>query len=114
MLSAKCLPIGCAKLCARISFTRPEILPLEAVRGPGRTLPTFANFLRSLSLQRSTARNMVIGIVFSPPVFIGYLPSLIYRVTFKATAVAYLPLIWIAPFHFTESIAGELPSRENY
>jgi len=27
---------------------------------------------------------------------IGYLPSLLYRISFKANAVAYLPFIWVA------------------
>ena len=31
-----------------------------------------------------------------PVLVIGYLPPLIYRVTFKATAVAYAPFVWVA------------------
>ena len=34
------------------------------------------------------------GLFVSPLLVIGYLPSLIYRVTFKATALAYVPFIW--------------------
>jgi len=59
-------------------------------------MPSFANLLKALRKKRSFVFTIGIAIIFSPVMIIGYLPSLIYRVTFKATSVAYLPLIWIA------------------
>jgi len=34
--------------------------------------------------------------ILLPLLVIGYLPPLIYRITFKATAVAYAPFVWVA------------------
>jgi len=42
------------------------------------------------------AQKIAAFVIFGPPLFIGYLPPLIYRVSFKATALAYLPFIWVA------------------
>jgi hypothetical protein len=76
-------------------FHAPEILPLEAAKvkkGQGLNF----NGLWSLVIEEETTASKVTALVFYSPIFlIGYLPPLIYRVSFKATAIAYLPFIWV-------------------
>jgi len=77
-------------------FHPPEILPLEAARGDRNKIFVFAEIWES-QVSASNAREWLLNAVIATPVFmIGYLPSLFYRISFKATSVAYLPLIWVA------------------
>lgn len=72
-------------------FHPPEILPLEAARGETKRLFTFAKVKNELQ------KDMIVATIVTLPILvIGYLPSLLYRVSFKATATAYVPFIWVA------------------
>lgn len=73
----------------------PEIVPGEAVIDRLDYVPTFEYFLVGV---RSTKGVGTAGfIVGSLPLLIfGWIPAIIYRVSFKATAVAYAPFVWVA------------------
>ena len=86
-------------------FYPPEILPLEATKGQARRIFTFARvvkFFRSkekifLKQDGPMVLEKVIWFLFTLPLLlVGYAPSLIYRVSFKATAIAYTPFVWVA------------------
>lgn len=70
----------------------PEIVPLEAVRDEFH-VPTFTRYVK-LYQQEEGIYRIIIPVIFLPLVLIGWLPSLFYRVSFKATALVYAPLIW--------------------
>ncbi len=75
----------------------PEIVPFEAVRAEQFNLPTFAVFLAAfvdVFRNQDTFGRLLAIVFFAPFVFIGWLPSLLYRVSFKATSLIYAPLIW--------------------
>jgi hypothetical protein len=76
-------------------FHPPEMLPLEAVRG-NQTFPTFAVVWGVVRQPETVGVWLLMVFIVLPLLVIGYLPPLIYRVTFKATAVAYLPFVWVA------------------
>jgi len=73
----------------------PEILPLEASKGERLAMPTFARVLGAIGSSKTWGPGAALVAVL-PLLLVGYLPSLIYRISFKATAVAYLPIIWAA------------------
>ncbi len=85
-------------------FHAPEILPLEAAKGETKKIFTFARLLATFRGEQrvffKTAPTLFekVAILFVawPLLFVGYAPPLIYRVSFKATAIAYLPFIWAA------------------
>jgi hypothetical protein len=72
----------------------PEIVPLDAVKGEDYQLPTFKIFTGFYREQEGVQKILAI-LVFLPFLVIGWLPSFIYRVSFKATCVVYSPLIWV-------------------
>jgi hypothetical protein len=77
-------------------FHPPEIVPLEALASPDRYSPfNFPSVIRLFQEEGEVVMKLLISLIFSPLIIIGYLPPLIYRVTFKATSIAYLPLIWV-------------------
>jgi hypothetical protein len=72
----------------------PEIVPMEAAKGDPAKVFTFKGvFLEGL--QDADSKALAVLLV-SPLLLLGYLPAAIYRISFKATAVAYAPLIWVA------------------
>ncbi len=73
----------------------PEVVPLEATKG-GEQFPTFPEVLAMLRTEVETSRRRVLLLILSPFIIVGWLPSIIYRVSFKATALAYTPFIWAA------------------
>lgn len=77
-------------------FHLPEMLPLEAARGDATKILTFADMWAGIRDDKSVVSKVVLFLLCSPIFLIGYLPPLIYRVTFKATAVAYAPFVWVA------------------
>lgn len=77
-------------------FHPPEIIPLEAVKGDSTGALTFAEILRDIRVSDGITEKMAFTLFYSPVLIIGYLPSMIYRVSFKATAIAYAPFIWVA------------------
>jgi hypothetical protein len=82
----------------------PEIVPLEILKGGENNIVTFARVLEALREWEREGEGVVVqiaaGLLFAffllPFVLIGWLPSLIYRVSFKATALVYTPFIWVA------------------
>lgn len=87
-------------LCTDI-YHPPEIFPLENVRAAnwgGTRLPTFPEFLRNFRKVRLDMIENGISLLWFYPLFLlmffPYIPSLIYRISFKATAIVYLPLVW--------------------
>ena len=73
----------------------PEIMPLEALEGDLTQIPTFAELIDVFRAEKRGWRVLVV-LVASPILLVGYIPSLVYRVSFKATAIAYAPLVWVA------------------
>ena len=77
-------------------FHPPEIVPLEALRWNNESERiTFISTIKDIIGMNGFGEKLVWSMVASPVVIIGYLPPLIYRVTFKATSIAYLPFIWV-------------------
>lgn len=72
----------------------PEIVPLDAVRGEEFSLPTFAIYVRNLRYDHY-AGSVVYVTLLLPFVLVGWVPSLLYRISFKATCLVYAPLIWV-------------------
>lgn len=82
-------------LCTDFAYP-PEMLPLDAVKGLRMGVPSFAHLLRGLLRQKGAVPKIGYLLALLPTILLGYLPSLVYRVSFKATSVAYLPFIWVA------------------
>lgn len=75
----------------------PEIVPLEILNGDDSdNVLTFASFLEVLKEVKGLGKWLLAAFVFLPFILIGWLPPLIYRVSFKATALVYTPFIWVA------------------
>jgi hypothetical protein len=80
----------------------PEILPLEnayAKQFPlAKRLPTFSEVVRTFMENTPSQKNdkkfaiarYVMFLFFLMP----YIPSIIYRITFKSTSIVYIPLVW--------------------
>jgi hypothetical protein len=73
----------------------PEIVPLEAIRGDEFKVPTFARVIEALHYTNFSFK-VLFTIALIPFVLIGWSPSLVYRISFKATSLVYAPLIWVA------------------
>ena len=71
----------------------PEVIPLEALRDDFH-VPTFARYVAFLKEEERFERYFI-PVLFLPFVLIGWLPSLLYRISFKATSLVYAPLIWV-------------------
>ncbi|MFZ0749072.1 MAG: hypothetical protein WAM70_06910, partial [Pyrinomonadaceae bacterium] len=76
----------------------PEILPLEIVRGKGKSdnITTFQFLPEVMKEYPETWQRAIVVALFLPVILLGWLPSIFYRVSFKATALAYAPFIWVA------------------
>jgi hypothetical protein len=72
----------------------PEVVPKEAIADPN-DVPRFADLLDAVTSTHLRESTTIIALV-SPLIILGWLPSLIYRVSFKATALAYIPFVWVA------------------
>ena len=46
--------------------------------------------------------------ISSPLIILGFLPSLTYRITFKATSIAYLPFIWAAHTTLSSDLSAKI------
>ncbi len=73
----------------------PEVVPPEAAKGSER-VPTFKALLEESRLADTARDHVLTVVIFGPFIVVGWLPSVIYRVSFKATALAYTPFIWAA------------------
>jgi hypothetical protein len=82
-------------------FYPPELLPLEHIYAHGKFL-TFAGAIQMLveTGERHTVvqwiARMHFLVLLSPIIVLGYLPSVCYRISFKATSLVYFPFIWAA------------------
>src|SRR5262249_24991101 len=76
----------------------PELLPFEALNEDSpRRHPTFRLLIGpAKDIFVSKDVDWVASLLALPPLLFGYLPSAVYRVTFKATALAYAPFVWAA------------------
>ena len=72
----------------------PEVVPLEAIKGQEFRVPFFLDLVQNVRGESLTL-NVAIIIFFTPYLLIGFLPPLIYRISFKATSLVYAPLIWV-------------------
>jgi hypothetical protein len=88
------IPLNWVRQClCTDSFYPPEITPLEALTENRIGVPSFPNFLWAVTHPR--VPRAPIWLIAPPFIVLGWLPSLIYRVSFKATAIAYAPIIWL-------------------
>jgi hypothetical protein len=71
----------------------PEIVPMEALKGDATKLFMFVRFI-ACRPERISVK--VLTYVLLSPLLIGYVASAVYRLSFKATALAYAPFIWAA------------------
>ena len=72
----------------------PEIVPLDALKGDEFGVPHFASYIRLL--RDDSLLFVVVAVTLTMPyILVGWLPSLVYRVSFKATSLVYAPLIWV-------------------
>lgn len=79
----------------------PEIVQKETIleltaREKTKGIITFVKFI--LVLRKSDGVSERISAIFFllPVIIVGWVPSVIYRVSFKATALAYAPFVWVA------------------
>jgi hypothetical protein len=72
----------------------PEIVPLEALRGDKNGLVRFVDFAAEIRAEPDLKNKLGILFLGSPLLFFGWLPSAVYRLSFKATAIVYAPFIW--------------------
>jgi hypothetical protein len=76
-------------------FHPPEIIPLEFVNRSRLKGMYLSNAIADILSQRSLREFWVAILIYSPFLLIGYLPSVVYRISFKATMVVYAPFIFI-------------------
>lgn len=82
-------------LCTDLAHP-PEIVPLEATKGNHEKWVTFTGFVREIADRRNEPDSMFILFILLIPFYvIGWIPSMFYRISFKATAIAYTPFIWV-------------------
>ena len=85
-------------LCADF-FSIPELIPGESRYG--RAELTFKQVMEGFyeipsEMALSKKDGIIASIVFTVVFILGYVPSIIFRATFKATCLAYFPLLWVA------------------
>jgi len=88
----------------------PEILPLETLY-PAPGIPQFVGVqsaLRDLPQEGGGLLFKLFAVaVLAPLLVLGYLPSALYRITFKATALAYAPFVWVAHSTFGNHLSAK-------
>lgn len=76
-------------------FHPPEIVPLEITKGNEEIIRVTV-ILDILGGKEDSAVKFMVLVLLTPAILIGYLPSLLYRISFKATSIVYLPLVFLA------------------
>jgi hypothetical protein len=78
-------------------FCPPEIIPFETVYGSKKIL-RFGDFVGSFGRThwRTAPQLITLALLFGPGALVGYLPPMFYRISFKATSIAYAPFVWVA------------------
>ena len=74
----------------------PEIVPLEATKSDSPRYVTFMRIIQAWRRRPSGFQGFRLSIILLVGLILFYLPPVIYRVSFKATAVAYAPFVWVA------------------
>jgi len=83
----------------RQSFCTDLFYPVEFVPGERtmpREVPTFETLFLFLERDKKWSKRLGFIFLLSPFLCLGYLPSLFYRLSFKATSLAYAPFVWVA------------------
>ncbi|MDQ1558951.1 MAG: hypothetical protein QOD32_2011, partial [Pyrinomonadaceae bacterium] len=73
----------------------PEIVPKEAITD-NNTVIKFSSLLNDVRREERIFDKAGIISISLPFIILGWIPSLIYRVSFKATALAYTPFVFVA------------------
>jgi hypothetical protein len=83
-------------LCIDVAHV-PELLPLEASELGFNHILQFRRLLRDVSsfIQISDSILLLLFVPLFFPIFLAYLASAAYRISFKATALLYAPFVWI-------------------
>jgi hypothetical protein len=81
-------------LCTDFSHP-PEILPLELTRGNMNDNLLFSDLLGGFRLESGILLNAMLVLASLPIVLLGYIPALLYRISFKATALVYAPFVLV-------------------
>src|SRR5262249_4517187 len=89
-------------------FHPPEIIPLEAMKWNDLPGPTFNAWIKTIRTRTSIISKLITLLVSSPLCILGFLPSLTYRITFKATSIAYLPFIWVARTTLSSDLSAKI------
>lgn len=88
----------------------PELVPGEALDTEvGINFAGLIGLARLVLEQRKLVRGSFVLVSFPLLLLAGFLPSLLYRVSFKATSLVYAPFVWIA--HTTISNPLQLKDR---
>ena len=79
-------------------FYPPEVVPLETVYGDRAKISPFEEIISrtALILREKKTGGRVLFVVGLSIYLFPFLPSLLYRVSFKATSLAYVPFVWVA------------------
>ncbi|MBV9930473.1 MAG: hypothetical protein JO013_05975 [Alphaproteobacteria bacterium] len=90
----------------------PEVIPTETRYK--QYVPTFVGMLMMIPrLRKDIYTNPLVVMIFyismSGSIILGYVPSVMLRVSFKATALIYMPFVWIA--HATAGPKDQLEFR---
>jgi hypothetical protein len=80
-------------ICTDVAHV-PEIVPLEALESPDSDVPTFMEYVEIIRKNKGLF-NVFFIVASLPFVLVGWLPALVYRISFKATSLVYAPLIWV-------------------
>lgn len=91
-------------LCTDL-YLAPEVVPLEHTSTNYHL--KFGDLIRAFKENGVVGRGMYNFVLW--PLFLGYLPPLFYRVSFKATSIVYLPFVFVV--HSTVNRTLEIKQR---
>jgi len=85
----------------------PEIIPKEALEKDDSRLIRFVDYVEEMRKPEDFVSKSVGVVLLAPFLLVGWIPSVLYRVSFKATALAYVPFVWVT--HAT--LRNPLPAK---
>lgn len=88
-------------LCTDFYFP-PEIVPRESTETELEL--KFGNIMGFLRRKGSLGRGIWMFFL-GPFLFLGFLPPLLYRISFKATSIAYMPFIWVVHWTLVKTLS---------
>jgi hypothetical protein len=74
----------------------PEIVPMESLNARVMKHSLYTHLLVGVLETKGVGWKIFALVLSSPILLIGYFPSAVYRVSFKATSIVYAPFIWAA------------------